>query len=114
MPYFSPLGHKVLAIEIFGFNGWSHEVRSCAVDFVDASGGRFCVSVAALVRVSREITRISALSIIIRGFFVRNPFHYVLMKCGTRQFWRFENEFWHFENEFHDFENEFHDFGNNF
>ena len=51
-------GHKVvnLANEIFGFNGWSHEVRSCTVDFVDASGGRFYVGVAAIVRVSREIT----------------------------------------------------------
>ena len=28
-----------------------------------------------------------------QAFFVRNPSHYVLMKCGTRQFWRFENEF---------------------
>ena len=36
-------------------------------------------------------------------FFVRNPSHYVLMKCGTMQFCRFENEFWHFENEFHPF-----------
>ena len=52
--YFSPLGHKVvnLANEIFGFNGWSHEVRSCSVDFVDASGGRFYVGVAAIVRVT--------------------------------------------------------------
>ena len=56
--YFSSLGHKVLANEIFGFNGWSHEVRSCTVDFVDASGGRFYVGVAAIVRVSRETTRI--------------------------------------------------------
>ena len=38
-----------------------------------------------------------------RLFFVRNPSHYVLMKCGTRQFWHFENEFQHFENEFHPF-----------
>ena len=39
----------------------------------------------------------------VQAFFVRNPSHYVLMKCGTRQFWRFENEFQHFENEFHPF-----------
>ena len=38
-----------------------------------------------------------------QAFFVQNPSHYVLMKCGTRQFWRFENEFQHFENEFHPF-----------
>ena len=42
-------------------------------------------------------------SIFCRLFFVRNPSHYVLMKCGTRQFWHFENEFQHFENEFHPF-----------
>jgi len=47
-------GHKVvnLANEIFGFNGWSHAVRKCDVDFVDASGGRFYVGVAAIVRVT--------------------------------------------------------------
>ena len=47
------VGHKVvnLANEIFGFNGWSHAVKKCDVDFVDASGGRFYVGVGAIVRV---------------------------------------------------------------
>lgn len=47
-------GHKVvnLANEIFGFNGWSHAVKKCDVDFVDASGGRFYVGVGAIVRVT--------------------------------------------------------------
>ena len=40
-----------LANEIFGFNGWSHAVKKCDVDFVDASGGRFYVGVGAIVRV---------------------------------------------------------------
>ena len=43
-----------------------------------------------------------------RLFFVRNPSHSLQRKCGTRQFWRFENELQHFENEFQLFENEFH------
>ena len=38
-----------------------------------------------------------------RLFFVRNPSKSLQRKCGTRQFWRFENEFQHFENEFHYF-----------
>ena len=42
-----------------------------------------------------------------QAFFVRNPSHSLQRKCGTRQFWRFENEFQHFENEFQHFENEF-------
>ena len=35
-----------------------------------------------------------------QAFFVRNPSQSLQRKCGTRQFWRFENEFQHFENEF--------------
>ena len=42
-----------------------------------------------------------------RQFFVRVPSQYLLMKCGTGQFWNFENEFWHFEKEFQYFEKEF-------
>ena len=38
-----------------------------------------------------------------RPFFVRNPSQSLQRKCGTRQFWRFENEFQLFENEFHYF-----------
>ena len=33
----------------------------------------------------------------LRLFFVRNPSQSLQRKCGTRQFWRFENEFQHFE-----------------
>ena len=45
-----------------------------------------------------------------RLFYVRNPSKSLQRKCGTRQFWRFENEFQHFENEFQHFENKFHYF----
>ena len=38
-----------------------------------------------------------------RLFFVRYPSQSLQRKCGTRQFWRFENEFQLFENEFHNF-----------
>lgn len=41
-----------LANEIFGFNGWSHTVRSCDVDFCDYQGGRFFVGVSAIIRVT--------------------------------------------------------------
>ena len=45
-----------------------------------------------------------------QAFFVRNPSHSLQRKCGTRHFWRFENEFQHFKNEFQLFENQFHYF----
>ena len=47
-------GWKVvtLANEIFGFNGWSHTVKSCDVDFVDYNQGRFYVGVSAIIRVT--------------------------------------------------------------
>jgi len=41
-----------LANEIFGFNGWSHSVINCTVDFVDYNSGRFYVGVSAVVRVT--------------------------------------------------------------
>lgn len=41
-----------LANEIFGFNGWSHSVINCSVDFVDFNSGRFYVGVSSIVRVT--------------------------------------------------------------
>ena len=41
-----------LANDIFGFNGWSHSVINCSVDFVDYNNGRFYVGVSAIVRVT--------------------------------------------------------------
>ena len=41
-----------LANDIFGFNGWSHSVINCSVDFVDFNNGRFYVGVSAIVRVT--------------------------------------------------------------
>ena len=38
-----------LANEIFGFNGWSHSVSNCSVDFVDYNNSRFYVGVSAIV-----------------------------------------------------------------
>jgi len=40
-----------LANEIFGYNGWSHQVTHQTVDFVDHQQGRFYVGVSAHVRV---------------------------------------------------------------
>ena len=43
-------------------------------------------------------------------FFVRNPSKYLQIKCGTKEFRRFEKEFQHFDIEFCRFENELHQF----
>ncbi|KAH3666442.1 hypothetical protein WICMUC_005710 [Wickerhamomyces mucosus] len=40
-----------LANSIFGFNGWSSEVRNLFVDFLDEKNGRFNVGITAIVRV---------------------------------------------------------------
>jgi DNA repair and recombination protein RAD52 len=44
-----------LANEVFGFDGWSHEVREIQVDFVDvdeARGGAVTLGISAIVRVT--------------------------------------------------------------
>ena len=69
----------------------------------DAEGQRFLILIT-------NTSYYLVLVIRLRPFFVRNPSHYVLMKCETRQFWHFENEFQHFKNESQLFENEFHYF----
>lgn len=49
-------GWKVinLANQIFGFNGWSTEVKSVMVDFLDERQGRFCIGCTAIVRVTLD------------------------------------------------------------
>lgn len=41
-----------LANQIFGYNGWSTEVKSVVVDFLDERQGKFCVGCTAIVRVT--------------------------------------------------------------
>ncbi|AET39189.1 recombinase RAD52 Ecym_4110 [Eremothecium cymbalariae DBVPG len=41
-----------LANQIFGFNGWSSEVKSVTVDFMDEKQGRFTIGCTAIVRVT--------------------------------------------------------------
>ncbi|AGO14106.1 AaceriAER306Cp [[Ashbya] aceris (nom. inval.)] len=41
-----------LANQIFGFNGWSSEVKSVTVDFMDERQGRFTIGCTAVVRVT--------------------------------------------------------------
>ena len=41
-----------LANQIFGYNGWSTEVKQVIVDFLDERQGRFCIGCTAIVRVT--------------------------------------------------------------
>ena len=41
-----------LANQIFGYNGWSTEVKNVTVDFLDERQGKFCIGCTAIVRVS--------------------------------------------------------------
>ena len=41
-----------LANQIFGYNGWSTEVKSITVDFMDERQGKFCIGCTAIVRVT--------------------------------------------------------------
>lgn len=41
-----------LANQIFGYNGWSTEVKSVSVDFMDEKQGRYCIGCTAIVRVT--------------------------------------------------------------
>lgn len=43
-----------LANQIFGYNGWSTEVKSVIVDFLDERQGKFSIGCTAIVRVSLE------------------------------------------------------------
>lgn len=40
-----------LANEVFGFNGWSSEILSLTVDFVDQVDGKFSIGVSCMVRI---------------------------------------------------------------
>ncbi|CAK9440234.1 uncharacterized protein LODBEIA_P43340 [Lodderomyces beijingensis] len=41
-----------LANEIFGFNGWSSEMISCEIDYLDAHNGRFSLGLSIVVRIT--------------------------------------------------------------
>ncbi|SCV05641.1 LANO_0H11958g1_1 [Lachancea nothofagi CBS 11611] len=41
-----------LANQIFGYNGWSTEVKNITIDFMDESQGKFCVGCTAIIRVT--------------------------------------------------------------
>ncbi|CCK68783.1 recombinase RAD52 KNAG_0B03410 [Huiozyma naganishii CBS 8797] len=41
-----------LANQIFGYNGWSTEVKNVIIDFLDERQGKFCVGCTAIVRVT--------------------------------------------------------------
>ncbi|SCW02769.1 LAFE_0F13872g1_1 [Lachancea fermentati] len=41
-----------LANQIFGYNGWSTEVKNITVDFMDERQGKFCIGCTAIIRVT--------------------------------------------------------------
>ncbi|SCU94346.1 LADA_0G07998g1_1 [Lachancea dasiensis] len=41
-----------LANQIFGYNGWSTEVKSITIDFMDEKQGKFCIGCTAVIRVT--------------------------------------------------------------
>ncbi|CUS23784.1 LAQU0S11e04214g1_1 [Lachancea quebecensis] len=41
-----------LANQIFGYNGWSTEVKSITIDFMDERQGKFCIGCTAIIRVT--------------------------------------------------------------
>ncbi|CEP63700.1 recombinase RAD52 LALA0_S09e00540g [Lachancea lanzarotensis] len=41
-----------LANQIFGYNGWSTEVKTITIDFMDERQGKFCIGCTAIVRVT--------------------------------------------------------------
>lgn len=47
-------GHKVvkLANEVFGFDGWSSEVRSMTIDYEDENSGRYTIGVSCTMRIT--------------------------------------------------------------
>lgn len=43
-----------LANQIFGYNGWSTEVKNVTIDFLDEKQGKFCIGCTAIVRVTLD------------------------------------------------------------
>ncbi|SCV03558.1 LAME_0H11386g1_1 [Lachancea meyersii CBS 8951] len=41
-----------LANQIFGYNGWSTEVKNITIDFMDEKQGKFCIGCTAIIRVT--------------------------------------------------------------
>lgn len=44
-----------LANQIFGYDGWSTEVKSVTIDFLDERQGKFCIGCTAIVRVTLSV-----------------------------------------------------------